>query len=65
MAKFKVEVIKEDCIGCGACAAACPDNFEMEGDKAVVKKAMIDEIGCSQDAADGCPVSCIKITKLK
>ena len=30
-------IIKHDinaCIGCGACAAICPDNWEMDGGKA-------------------------------
>jgi ferredoxin len=62
---FKVEVIESECIGCGACVATCPDNFDMSGDKSKVKKAEVKEAGCSQDAADGCPVSCIKVTKLK
>ena len=61
---FKVEVDADACIGCGACVAACADNFDMEGDKAIVKNAEIEEIGSNQDAADGCPVSCIKVTTI-
>jgi ferredoxin len=61
----KVEVVESECIGCGACVATCPDVFEMEGDKAKPKKKELKEAGCAQDAADGCPVSCIKVTKLK
>jgi ferredoxin len=62
---FKVEIVENDCIGCGACAAACDEVFTMEADKAKVKKSEIKEAGCAQDAADGCPVGCIKVTKLK
>lgn len=62
---FKIELKDSECIGCGACVATCPDFFEMAGDKASVKKKETKEAGCAQDAADGCPVSCIKVTKLK
>jgi len=62
MAKFKIEINKETCIGCGACTAQC-DNFEMDGDKAKAKKAVVDSIGCNQEAADICPVTAIKIKK--
>ena len=65
MSKFKITIDKEACIGCGACAATCPDNFEMDGDKARAKKAEVSKVGCNKDAADSCPVSCIKITELK
>ncbi len=57
----KVELDKDACIGCGACVAACPDNFEMNGDKAVVKNPNPEDVGPSKAAADGCPVNCIKI----
>ncbi len=62
---FKVEINQDECIGCGACVAACEDNFEMEGDKAKVKNSEIEEAGCSQEAADSCPVSCIKAEEIK
>jgi len=55
---YKIKVDEEKCIGCGACTASC-DNFEMEGAKAKVVKAEVDEIGCNQDAADICPVDAI------
>ena len=63
MAKHKIEIDKEKCIGCGACAAQC-DNFEMDGDKAKPKQTEVDDIGCNKDAADACPVEAIKITEI-
>ena len=60
MAKYKVE-IEEGCISCGNCAAVCPEIFELQ-DKAHVKKAELDEMGCAKEAAEQCPVSVIHIT---
>jgi ferredoxin len=36
----------------------------MEGDKSKPKKTNVKEIGCNQEAADSCPVHCIKIKKV-
>jgi len=67
MAKFKVEIDSETCIGCGACTATCADTFEMHdtanGQKAQVKKADLDVIGCANEAAEVCPVNCIHISE--
>jgi len=63
MAKQKIEVDKEKCIGCAACVAQC-DNFEMDGDKAKPKQAEVGDIGCNKDAADACPTDAIKITEM-
>jgi ferredoxin len=61
---FKVEINAEECIGCGACVAACADVYDMEGDKAVVKEAETEK-ECANEGADGCPVNCIKVTKME
>jgi len=61
---YKVEIDADKCIGCGACVAACEASFEMQGDKAIVKTPEVDDIGCCQEAADGCPVECIKVTEM-
>ena len=54
-----VTVDKDTCIGCGACAATCPEGFVMGSDgKADVNNADAD---CVQAAADGCPVDAIKV----
>jgi len=58
----KITQDREKCIGCGACAAICPDNWEMADDnKAKPKKTELEEVGCNKDAADACPVNCIKV----
>ncbi|MFH0836236.1 MAG: ferredoxin [Candidatus Micrarchaeota archaeon] len=53
---------RDACIGCGACASVC-DNWQMEDDgKSKPKKTDLgDDVGCNREAADVCPVSCIKI----
>ena len=64
MVKYKIEHDFEKCIGCGACVALCPDNWELEDGKAKPKQTELGGLGCNQDAADACPVECIKITEL-
>jgi len=68
-----VSVIQEHnkCVGCGACAAICPKYWEMGGDgKAHLKgstgsgdEAILElpEAECNTDAANTCPVKCIRI----
>ena len=64
MAKYKIEQDRDNCIGCGACVSACPDNWELKDDgKAAPKKTELDDLGCNQKAADVCPVQIIKVTK--
>lgn len=63
MAKYKIEVDKAKCIGCGACVAVCGENFELKGGKSSPKKKEVQDLGCNQEAADNCPVGAIKITK--
>lgn len=65
MAKYKIEHDREKCIGCGACAGVCPDNWEMKDDgKSSPKKTEIseEEFECNNNAATGCPVNIIHIT---
>jgi ferredoxin len=66
MAKYKVEIDLKTCIGCKACTVAC-SNFKSNGDKAKVVKDIIEqsELKSNQEAAEGCPVEAIKITKIE
>ncbi|NQU79127.1 ferredoxin [Candidatus Woesearchaeota archaeon] len=62
MTKIKIQHDRDACIGCGACANVCPDNWEMTDDgKSKPKSTELDDMGCNQEAADSCPVNCIKI----
>lgn len=70
---MKITHQREKCIGCGACAAICPDFWSIAEDgKAKLKNSRIngktgnDELeiaknGCNQDAAEACPAQIIKI----
>jgi ferredoxin len=67
MAKYKIEIVTEECTGCAACNASCPECFEMKDDASGIPKAKavkpdVDELGCAMDAAQVCPVNCIHIT---
>jgi len=66
MLKFKIFIDKEKCIGCGSCAAICPLSFEVSDEgKAKAKKEEIEELGCSQSAAESCPVQAIKVEPIR
>lgn len=69
---FRVEQHKDECIGCAACVSACESFWEMKDDNKAhiiggqdaegnVEFIVLDELDCNQDAADICPVQCIKI----
>lgn len=61
---FKVEVDQEACIGCGACTSC--DNFEMNDEgKAEAKESEVKEAGCNKEAAENCPVNCIKVEEME
>ena len=75
MAKFKIIHDRPECIGCGACAAIDPDNWEMaddgysdlidsknEGDEQIKE---VNNLGANMDAAESCPVNCIHIYENK
>ena len=58
----KISVNKAKCIGCGACAATCPDSFEMKDGKAFAVKGSVEELTCEKDAEAGCPVDAISVS---
>jgi ferredoxin len=64
MAKFIVNFQREKCIGCGACAAICPANWQMKDDgKANPIEVELEETGCNKQAEENCPANCIQVIK--
>ena len=60
---MKLVVDKDICIGCGACAAICPDVFEIDEDGLAVSivESINEEVQEDAiDAKEGCPVNAIK-----
>lgn len=60
---MQLKVNKDLCIGCGACAAVCPDCFEFDDDG--LAKCIVDSIPSSNeddaiDAKEGCPTGAIE-----
>lgn len=70
---MKIIQEREKCIGCGSCVAVCPKYWELAedgksnllGSKPQGKnyELELEKAGCNQEAADICPVQCIKIEK--
>lgn len=61
---MKARVDKDICIGCGLCAATCPEVFSLEDDglAVAIEDNMAEELEDDAEAArDGCPVSAIDI----
>ena len=58
---MKVEINREGCIGCGLCAATCPEVFRMADDGLAEVYAEPTETnsGLAKEAAAGCPVQVI------
>ncbi len=59
---FKIFLDKNKCIGCGACSAVCPANYEMgEDGKAMVLESSVKVLGCNKIAEESCPNRAITI----
>ena len=76
MAKHKILHYKDECISCGACAAICPEFWEMDEDglstlKGATKVGENFELEISSDdkaeneeAAEVCPVQIIHVREV-
>ena len=70
---MKVTIDRENCIGCGACEAVCPEVFQLadDGKSSIVEKyqkggpdkgGVKDELAsCVESAKDSCPVEVINV----
>lgn len=60
----KVNLIKDRCIGCGACMTIAPENFTFddEGRAEIINNEITDE---AIEASETCPVSAIVIENCK
>ena len=60
--KLKVTVLRDDCIGDGACCDDAPGTFEMSGDNiACVKNVVTDDPETILRAARACPTDAIVV----
>jgi ferredoxin len=59
---MKIEIDRDECIGCGNCTDIAPGVFELddEGLSRVVNPAGADE-STIREAAESCPVDCIHL----
>ncbi|MBD3282579.1 MAG: 4Fe-4S dicluster domain-containing protein [Candidatus Portnoybacteria bacterium] len=68
----KVIQHRQKCIGCGTCAAVCPQYWKMEEDgKSTLKggkeaetgvfEVEVDDADCNKEAASACPVQVIEV----
>jgi len=62
---MSLEINEEYCIGCGICIKLCPDYYEMDDNKVVVKKMPEGEKAMSaiQESIDKCPSNAIILNR--
>lgn len=62
---MKIIFDEEKCIGCGSCQAVCPKFWKLadNGKAEYMGPQELKEEGCNKEAAQACPVQCIKIEK--
>ncbi len=81
MAKYRIEIDRDTCIGCGVAPAICPEIYMLDPndgknritDKYLIKLDEHKAIGeipeelyeCAKAGADSCPVSAIRIIKIE
>lgn len=58
---MKIEINRDGCIGCGLCAATCPEVFRMASDglAEVYDEPTDENSDLAKEAAEGCPVQVI------
>ena len=60
---MKASIDRDGCIGCGLCAATCPEVFAMADDSLaeVANEPTADTLDSAKEAADNCPVAVITV----
>ena len=60
--KLKITVIRDECIGDGACCSDAPGTFEMDDENiAIVKESVTDDRDTILEAARNCPTEAIVV----
>jgi ferredoxin len=63
MAKYKIEISRDDCIGDGACCEMAPDTLELDDENiAIVTNPEGNSPEEIMDAAQSCPTDAIILT---
>jgi ferredoxin len=61
--KYKIEVLRDACIGAATCVAVSPETYQLDGEKkAVVQAGGTDTPDNILTAAQSCPTKAIVIT---
>jgi ferredoxin len=61
--KYKVKIVRKDCIGAASCVAVSPSVFQLDGEnKAIFLEGATDEEANILTAAQACPTRAIVIT---
>jgi ferredoxin len=61
VARWRIEVDRDTCIGSGICAASAGAYFRLVNDRSTPVAAEVDEDEVVRDAAEQCPMEAIRV----